>query len=168
MTNPYAPPHAVVADIIDPAAGILLADRGTRLGASILDGMIFMLMVYAPLIVGALLSAGTQTASSETDSEAALGIGMVLALIGFLVWLGINITFMKNNGQSIGKKACAIKVVRRDGSPASLSRLIWLRNVVNIFLGVIPLYGVIDALFIFGNARRCVHDHLADTIVVKA
>jgi hypothetical protein len=46
--------------------------------------------------------------------------------------------------------------------------VIWLRNVVNALLGIIPLYGFIDPLFIFGNARRCVHDHLADTIVIKA
>jgi len=61
-----------------------------------------------------------------------------------------------------------IKIVRSDGSPVSLSRVIWLRNAVNMVLGIIPLYGFIDALFIFGNARRCVHDHLADTIVIKA
>lgn len=166
MTNLYAPPQAIVQDI-DPAAGILLADRGARLGASMLDGIIFMLMVYVPLIVAALLSGATQKASSGIDSGA-FGIGMVAALIGFLVWLAINIKFMKANGQSIGKKACAIKVVRGDGSPVSLSRLIWLRNAVNLLLGVIPLYGIIDALFIFGDARRCVHDHLADTIVIKA
>nr|MDA3934711.1 hypothetical protein [Gammaproteobacteria bacterium] len=29
-------------------------------------------------------------------------------------------------------------------------------------IGIIPLYGVIEVLFIFGEARRCVHDHLAD------
>jgi hypothetical protein len=42
------------------------------------------------------------------------------------------------------------------------------RNVVNGILGIIPLYGIIDSLFIFGNARRCVHDYIADTIVIKA
>jgi uncharacterized RDD family membrane protein YckC len=167
MTNLYAPPQAIVQDI-DPAVGILLANRGARLGASMLDGILFMLMVYAPLILATLLSGGAKAASTGNDSGAAFGIGMVAALIGLLVWLAINIKFMKANGQSIGKKACAIKVVRRDGSPVSLSRLIWLRNAVNLILGMVPLYGLIDALFIFGDARRCVHDHLADTIVIKA
>jgi hypothetical protein len=40
--------------------------------------------------------------------------------------------------------------------------------MVNGLLGVIPLYAIIDVLFIFGNARRCVHDYIADTIVIKA
>ena len=75
---------------------------------------------------------------------------------------------MKANGQSIGKKACGIKVTRRDGSPVSLSRLVWLRNVLNGLIALVPFYGIIDALFIFSEARRCLHDHIADTIVVKA
>jgi len=169
MTNPYAPPQAVVQDIVDPAAGIVLAERGTRLGASILDGLIFGVMVYLPMIVTAVASGATAQANrSETPDLTGFWIGMVVALAGFVVWLGINIKYMRANGQSIGKKACGIKVVRSDGSRASLSRLIWLRNVLNGVLGLIPLYGLIDALFIFGEARRCLHDHLADTIVIKA
>ena len=168
MTNPYAPPQAAVLDISDPAAGVLLADRGTRLGASILDGLIIAAMVYLPLIVATLLAGAPRGLDTDNPDLSGLAIGSIMALVGFVVWLGITIKFMIANGQSIGKKACGIKVVRSDGSRASASRLVWLRNVVNGVLGLIPLYGLIDALFIFGEARRCLHDHIADTIVVKA
>jgi uncharacterized RDD family membrane protein YckC len=168
MTNPYAPPQAVVRDVADPAAGIALADRGTRLGAAILDGLIFGLMVYLPLFGGAVFEAVAQAAPGQRSGGAGIGIGMALALIGFGAWLWLTIKSLRANGQSIGKKACRIKVVRRDGSAVSLSRVIWLRNVLNILIGLIPFYGFIDALFIFGDARRCVHDHIADTIVIKA
>jgi uncharacterized RDD family membrane protein YckC len=30
------------------------------------------------------------------------------------------------------------------------------------------LYGLIDSLLIFRESRRCLHDNIADTIVVKA
>jgi hypothetical protein len=44
----------------------------------------------------------------------------------------------------------------------------WLRNFVNGLLGMIPLYGLIEILFIFGESQQCLHDKIADTIVVKA
>jgi uncharacterized RDD family membrane protein YckC len=167
MTNPYAPPEAVVQDVVDPAEGILLADRSTRFGAALLDGLIVGALVYAPMVIGALIGG----MPAVTDGEAGfpgLGLAMGLAAVGFVAWLWVTIKFLKANGQSIGKKACGIKTVRRDHSPVSVSRVIWLRNVVNTILGIIPFYGFIDVLFIFGESRRCVHDHLADTIVIKA
>jgi len=68
----------------------------------------------------------------------------------------------------MGKRLLEIRVVRSDGSQASLGRIFWLRNVVNGLLGIIPLYAIIDVLFIFGQRRQCIHDLIADTIVVKA
>lgn len=158
----------MVADVVDPAAGIELADRSTRLGASLLDGLIIGLLVYAPLVVGTMFDVGLQTGSEDASLSFGFTMGMVAALVGFIVWLWFTIKLLKANGQSIGKKACGIKIVRCDGAEVSLGRVVWLRNVVNMLLGIIPLYGFIDSLLIFGNARRCVHDYLADTIVIKA
>jgi uncharacterized RDD family membrane protein YckC len=158
MTNPYAPPQAIVADVIDPAAGIQLADRGTRLGAALLDGLVLFVMVYLPFLLSLI---GARTGSSSW-------VGLIAGGIGFIAWMFFTVKFLGENGQSIGKKACKIKLLRKDGSEVSISRVIIGRNLVNSVLGVIPLYGVIDPLFIFGNQRRCVHDYIADTIVVKA
>jgi len=68
----------------------------------------------------------------------------------------------------MAKRLLEIRVVRSDGSQASLGRIFWLRNVVNGLLSMIPLYGLIDLLFIFGERRQTIHDLLADTIVVRA
>jgi uncharacterized RDD family membrane protein YckC len=158
MTNPYAPPTAIVQDVIDPAEPSVLAERGARLAAAILDSIIFAGMVYLPLMF----------AVTGGDEAGVAMMGVVLTLIGFGVWAWLTIGYMKLNGQSIAKKMLTIKVVRSDGSPASLGRLIWLRNVVNWLISIIPLYGIIDSLFIFGESRQCLHDKIADTIVVKA
>ena len=61
-----------------------------------------------------------------------------------------------------------IKVVRADGSKATLGRIFWLRNFVSALLNIVPFYWLIDCLLIFGDARQCVHDKIADTIVVRA
>jgi uncharacterized RDD family membrane protein YckC len=168
MTNPYAPPLASVRDIPEAHAANSLADRGTRLGAAILDGVIFGAMAYAPFAFVVVFSRTARTGSADGRADPMIALGVALMVVGFAVWCWLTISRMKANGQSIAKKYLGIKVVRSDGSPVSLGRLIGLRNVVNGLLGVVPLYGIVDTLFIFGESRRCLHDKIADTIVVKA
>jgi uncharacterized RDD family membrane protein YckC len=167
--NPYAPPRAAVSDISDPTASTTMADRGTRLVAAILDGIIFMGMFYLPLLLGGGLSGAFSAANGgKFNAGAFFGVGGLLALIGLIAWIWLTVTYVSRNGQTIAKKMLGIKVVRTDGSPASLGRIFWLRNFVNALLGIIPLYGLVDALLIFGETRQCIHDKLADTIVIKA
>ena len=50
-------------------------------------------------------------------------------------------------------------------------RAIGLRYLLNWFLMMLPfiggIYGLVDALLIFRASRKCLHDNMADTIVVK-
>ena len=162
MTNPYAPPQATVVDVVDPQASTNLANPGTRLVAAILDGIIIAAMVYLPIM---LLAAGT---SGQNNSAASAALGLMATLVGFGAWAWLTIRFILANGQSIGKKITGIKITRTDGSRASFGRIFWLRNVVNGLLNFIPLYGIIDSLFIFAESRQCLHDKIADTIVINA
>jgi uncharacterized RDD family membrane protein YckC len=170
MTNPYTPPVAIVQDIADPQAQAVAADRGARLGASVLDAIIFLAMVYVPLIFGAVLAAAVTRATDDRNIAMTLiAVGMAgLPLVGLIIWVTFTVKYLKRNGQSIAKKLLGIKVVRSDGSPASLARLFWLRNVVNWMISLVPFYGLLDSLFIFGESRQCLHDRIADTIVIKA
>ena len=65
-----------------------------------------------------------------------------------------------------------IKIVRVDGSRASFPRIFFLRAMVPGMIGGIPLLGALfsltDMCFIFGDPKRCVHDYLADTIVINS
>ena len=61
----------------------------------------------------------------------ALGVGGLLTLVAVIGWAIYTIHLVKRNSQTIGKKLVGIKVVRSDGSHASLGRIFWLRNVVN-------------------------------------
>jgi uncharacterized RDD family membrane protein YckC len=163
--NPYAPPKAEVTDIFDPTAPIELADRGTRLAAFIVDGIIMACMWYLPF----LLVFGLGGGFGDTQPSGSLILtGVLLGTVGFAVWCWLTVRYVLANGQSIAKRMLGIKVVRTDGSPISLGRIFWLRNVVNGLLGIIPLYQLVDPLFIFGEPHQCLHDKLADTIVIKA
>ncbi|MEJ1963968.1 MAG: RDD family protein [Gammaproteobacteria bacterium] len=169
--NAYAPPKAAVADV-DSRGGLSLAGRGTRLGAAILDSLIVMAVVYTPMIVTGSMSAAIQAAESSGNLFKFYGVFLSGGgLIGIVLWLGwVVITFrlVAKNGQTIAKKLLNIKVVRSDGSRATVARIFWLRNVVNGLLSFLPLYVLIDMLFIFGERKQCLHDKIADTIVVNA
>ena len=187
QANRYAPPQAEVADSGDDDAG-QLASRLSRFGAVLLDGVVGALFVYLPFVVlsgGAFMSAITKAASeSAGDPKKAqkemigtllnilTGPGGKAALVGMVILMGLTIYYVHRNGQTIGKKLLGIKVVRTDGSRAGLGRIFWMRNVVNMLPAIIPfvggLYGLADPLFIFSDSRRCLHDRIADTIVIKA
>ena len=169
--NAYAPPKAAVADVYE-GEGAVLAGRGIRLGAAILDGIIAMAVVYTPMILTG--SMGAAIAAAESSGNPFAFYGAFLSgggLIGFVLWVGwLVVTFrlVQQNGQTIAKKLLNIKVVRSDGSRASVARIFWLRNFVNGLLMIVPFYFLIDVLFIFGERRQCLHDKIADTIVINA
>jgi uncharacterized RDD family membrane protein YckC len=166
--NPYAPRRGTVGDI--PAEGLEPAGRGVRLLAAILDSIIAGLMIYVPALIVAAATGGLEQLDrpeSEVDFSM-LTLPIFVGVMGFIAWAWITLLLVARYGQTIAKRMLDIKVVRSDGSQASLGRIFWLRNVVNTLLGVIPLYSIIDPLFIFGERRRCIHDLIADTIVVKA
>lgn len=168
-TNPYAPPSAEVRDI--EGSGIVVASRWSRLGAAFIDTVLAILMIYVPAFVAAGISGGGFDPETLNDPNAsvALSLGMFAgALIGAVPYFGLTLYFVLKNRQTIGKKIVGIKVVRKDGSQCSFARIFWLRNVVNILLGFVPLYSIVDILLIFGEDRQCLHDKIADTIVVKA
>jgi uncharacterized RDD family membrane protein YckC len=129
-------------------------------------------MIYLPaVIVGAATGAFDQLDRLEQGGDvdiSGLTLPIFLCVVGFVAWAWITLLLVARYGQTIAKRLLEIRVVRSDGSQASLGRIFWLRNVVNALLGIIPLYALVDLLLIFGERRQCIHDLLADTIVVKA
>lgn len=174
MENPYAAPTAHVSDVV-AGAQLELASRATRLGAFLLDNALML----GPLFV-LLFYVGFTTASKRLDqSKVVAGMSAMFAAVGliFIVLVIVNLVFLYNSGQTIGKRWLGIKIVRLDGSRCGLARIIFLRSLPLGFLGgvlnrVVPPLGYVvtlaDALFIFRDDRRCVHDLIADTQVVKA
>lgn len=167
VLDPYAPPSAqVAAPVYAVGAQAPLADRGSRLGAQLLNGL--------TILPGALLCGfGAAFVENETGSLTSVGIlCVVLGVICLVALLVVNLRLLGRQGQSLGKKWAKVRIVRTDGSPASLGRLIGLRYIVNAIPGAIPLiggfYGLVDSLFIFRGDRRCIHDLIADTKVVVA
>jgi len=163
--NRFAPPLAHVEDV---AAGPgVLAGRGTRLGATLIDA------VVAGLAFGLLALVSPFNIFKPPAASSGLWMLIVQNLVlGFIIFLIIHGYLIATRGQTIGKALLKIRIVRSDGSPASFARIVGLRYLTTSVLASIPvvgtIYGLVDVLMIFRASRRCLHDHIADTIVVTA
>ncbi|MDC0713561.1 RDD family protein [Stigmatella sp. ncwal1] len=140
---------------------VFLAERSDRFWANLVDQLVLGLPWLAALVVILLFA--------QLDRpDRGIGLGLFLAAAGTLAVAGYQLHLVAQSGQSIGKRMRGIRVVRSDGSPASLGRIILLRNVVpSAINAACGLFSLIDALFIFQDDRRCLHDQIADTKVVK-
>jgi uncharacterized RDD family membrane protein YckC len=170
-----------VADIFSQDVPFEKATRLSRLLAFIIDGAIFSIP-FIPFYT-AMFSVGFHPrtnpqafAGAWLAAMAGAGISLYIGGVIYIALVIVTIVLVQRNAQTIGKKLVGIKVARKDGSRASLGRIFWLRNVVNTLVGmvllIVPfvggLYSLIDALMIFGEQRRCCHDYIADTIVIRA
>ena len=92
-------------------------------------------------------------------------IGGILLLAVFVY----QIVLLTKDGQTVGKKAWGIRIVRmQTGANGGFVTNVLLRLIVNGLLGLIPLYGLVNILFIFRSDLRCIHDMIAGTQVVEA
>jgi uncharacterized RDD family membrane protein YckC len=139
-----------------------LAGRGARLGAALLDLLVF----WVVLIPGFWIM-------SSSDSDMGKGFGGAFLVVGWLGLLVTQMVFLVKRGQSLGKMAVGIKIVRvADDSVPGFVKVVLLRMFVPSILAAIPYAGALiwlaDVLFIFRDDRRCLHDLIAETKVVDA
>lgn len=120
----------------------------------------------AAIMIPVALTQGDSASKTRFIMVALLGVALTL---GVLAW---NLTWLYRYGQTIGKRIVKIKIVRSDGDRASLGRILGLRIILVTILESIPflggLFSLVNICFIFRDDRRCIHDLMADTVVVKA
>ena len=162
--NPYAAPESRILSPPPLMQEDELADRGMRLAAHFIDLGFYL----AAIIPGVIIMVWADSTNDDVIANAGIFV-MLAGLSGFGVY---NCVLLHRNAQTLGKKLMRIKIVRVDGSRAGLIRIFFLRGLPIGILNAIPLIGYIfalaDPLMIFRNDQRCLHDLIADTIVIKA
>jgi uncharacterized RDD family membrane protein YckC len=174
--NNYAPPQSVVADIPATDTPFEKATRASRLGAKLLDGLIFGIPFIPSYWVAFRVMSQTRPPSFNYfafwAAMASAGIFFYLAVLIDLVLIVVTAVLVYRYAQTIGKRLVGIKIARTDGSRATFARIFWLRYLLNTVISVVPFFGslytLVDILMIFGQQRRCCHDYIADTIVIRA
>jgi uncharacterized RDD family membrane protein YckC len=161
--NPYVAPAARTVD--PPAAPAILAGRGERLVAVFVDGLLYG-VGFLPMFAVAMVS------GEQADPPPAFYLAL---LVGAAMGLGLfvyNLMLLQREGQTVAKRWLKLRIVRTDGSRADLGRLFALRMLVPGLISAVPclgfLFALADALAIFGEQQRCIHDLIADTMVVVA
>jgi uncharacterized RDD family membrane protein YckC/Tfp pilus assembly major pilin PilA len=166
--SPYQPPATPITESAFSEERDQLAGRWIRLLAYLADVFIFIVPAIALSIITPFFG---DSFEQSNDAEIFLAIGIALIVFVIAVFV-VNLVLLHKNGQTIGKRLFAIKIVRTDGSRAGLLRIIFLRFLPTSILSSIPFIGYIfallDPLLIFQKSRRCLHDLIADTIVIEA
>ena len=176
---PAAPIPVVAAVQLTPA------DRLTRFLAMLIDSAIGVLCALpGALVLGSaffqiVIDASRGLEPDFTDIEPGrLLLGMALIGLGTFSLLLVQIIMVSMRGQTIGKRLLGIRIVRNlDGSNPGFARAWLLRSLVVGLIGtlaalILPMLGnvfsIVNYAFIFRADRRCLHDLIADTKVVKA
>lgn len=149
-----------------------LATEYQRLAAALIDsfvlwgwmGIISVVKWYAKYAEDNMLM---QTIDSINTIAVPL-FGLVLIGLG-----GYQTIFLSIRGQTLGKQIMKIKIVdSRSYQNGGFVQNVLLRAIISGVIGVIPfigwIYSLIDNVFIFSSQKRCVHDRIANTIVIKS
>ncbi|MGS2723832.1 RDD family protein [Porticoccus sp. GXU_MW_L64] len=164
--NVYQTPEADLIDSGNSASDEReLASRWLRLGANILDSLIVGIPFFVLMYVTGFWSSMLDNPENYTTQ-----IGLFLA--GTAMWLAFNGALLKNHGQTIGKRVVDIQIVEMDSDKVpTLMNTAGIRYILIQVIAWIPLIGslfaLVDILFIFRKDKRCIHDLMAKTKVVK-
>lgn len=166
--NPYSAP-SVDPTMPPPETGdSILATRGDRFLGAFIDGLVnfgLMLLLFAGLFAAGRVSSFGEFGATDTIYSVITSVGV------FAAYVAINWSFMANSGQTIGKKVAKTKAVKMDDQYATVTNLAFKRYAFMHFIGLIPVAGgilsLINVCFIFRKDRRCLHDLIAGTKVIK-
>jgi len=131
-----------------------------RVVASLLDSFLLAAVQFVlSLLIGLIIS------KLGIAVEGDPAVNMVIWLFGASISIAYAVFFTGYCGQTPGKMALRIKVIRTDGSQPSYGRAA-LREVLGKFVSSI-LLGIGYLMVIFDSQKQGLHDKIADTYVIK-
>lgn len=168
---PAEPPQLVGASVEDPT----LAGLGMRFLGALIDGVLeTACWLPTAIAVGRQTAEMVRENSLHPDELMKLffeAIPLSLPYLGALILL--QAILLSIRGQSVGNMIVRTRIVNaKDGRTAHFLRAFLLRGCLARILRQFPFIGgifwIVDVCFVFRNDRRCVHDLIAGTKVIKA
>jgi uncharacterized RDD family membrane protein YckC len=160
-----------------PAGGrLVLAGWWSRAGAFFIDGaivsvgaLLLLIVITAPFSVGFF--------ASDDVGLVSLVVGMLLAVlcVAVVAFLYAPALMARTNGQTIGRMATGIRVVRADGRPMTFGfamlREVAVKALLFGFAGAITggIANLLDWLWpLWDEENRALHDFVVNTRTVRA
>lgn len=142
-----------------------LASRWSRLGAALIDGLLIAAVMMPLMYMFGLFD-------EMVENPYSFKVALIGAVLGIGLFFAINGKFLYETAQTVGKKILGIRVVCLNGSKPEFKDLVVKRYVPFFGVQYIPYIGgllsLVNICFIFGQEKRCVHDLIAGTKVIKA
>lgn len=151
----------------------MIATNGKRTVAGLIDFAIFivltnlMMLWVSPAVNGWFEGSSAQKIMYFSTLISSLPIAVIVYFIPTL--------FFKN-GKTLGKYIMHLQVIRKHGVPVD-NMFMFFRTIIGfyvfeyfteVFMGGIPVFLILSAIFIFiDKRRRAFHDLIASTLVVE-
>ena len=138
-----------VVDVVDTPEGVavdfVLAGLGSRALARMLDSVVQYAVLWG-------ISIPTNAAFSTLHTNSGWLVALVV-IVQFAVLLGYDIVFeLLGNGQTVGKRALGIQVVRSGGRPVDL-RSSLVRNLLRL-IDMFPNNYLVGSVAVFCSSRN--------------
>ncbi len=140
------------------------AGWGTRLLASLVDGLIVG-AIYFVLMIPVLIMGIATAAGGSSKPAAMLGLQLLFQGIGWMAAAAYYVYFTAK-GQTLGKKALKIRVVRVENGEAPGYLKAFLREVVGKMVSAM-VFGLGYLWMLWDPKKQTWHDKIAGTVVVK-
>jgi uncharacterized RDD family membrane protein YckC len=142
-----------IRDLKSGTAEIDLASAGRRFAGIFVDGLVFL-----PLSAVLIYFYWGRPVYDQF---------VVRSVLPAALWVVYEALMLKSGGQTLGKKAVKIRVVNADGSDLKGGQA-WTRAISRQLMGVTQILGLVDALMVYSQGRRTLHDRFGKTMVVNA
>jgi uncharacterized RDD family membrane protein YckC len=138
----------------------LVCSRWKRFFGAMIDAVAGITAMLAGLLLAVLMRAIGGNGSDLSLMVVALTIPAMLGTCQCYM--------IATEGRTIGKYCVKSKIVNLVGQPPGFFQGIVMRIFAVALLGIIPLFGLINILWIFNEPKRCLHDYIAGTYVIDA
>ncbi len=147
---------------LSEAAALPKAGFWIRVVASLVD---CVLLIVLQVVLSVLLGIVTAGVSNGIDQQGQVALSLVYSLFGTVLSMAYYVFFTGYSGQTPGKMATRVKVIRTDGADIGYGRA-FFREVLGKFVSGI-LLGIGYLMVAFDSQKQGLHDKIANTYVIK-